>query len=1010
MGQDISNGCSCSCTRTEEVNFGSIGSRPATAGSGYETAGADWANGSRRLFPGGDHAAADDSLDLQAAAKHRVSGSNARISTASTQLASSCNSDCSPETEKRNSLGGKDKKFDFSKEKRISNTSSLGGTTSLASSTLETPFSARSGSIASDISEDNHSDVSDFGSECASEVTVRPRNARRGGICVASLEKHVFQPPSYDKDATTCDRLLEALEGCCIFKAMLSRSELQDLVSAMSLVHVEKGTRIVEQGAAGDALYVVLTGSVDCYLERSQEVQSSDEPKRRLSFITSRADGAIFGEVSVMCSLKRSLSVYARDDVTLARLESEVYQNLVVQEQFRKRERREECLRSVKLLEMLGDEEIAKLADALQVKMFEPGEVIIHQGDMGEDFFIVQSGECVATVRTFDDVQEVKRYSDGDLFGELALLKNAKRAATITATSHVEAMYINRHSFERMLGPLRNLMKSQYLHDPRKLIADFYRPGDHRGPLGSLLKQDLEPEPEIVGASSWFAVFRPCSKDAIAKMLGGFAVGKGLNVKGKSAKKNRLSGFVPFLQIMDNDHKDLIEEMPPQARVRVYYKTQAARDDALGRLIAIRNSMLGEKPFGSSHTILVKDFDKQQDAAVPVDQRLAVDDAYAPKTYGISMPATLLREAYIIQPDLSPLVGWETGRSSEPAFMNLNLDVVCNAQTDPQVVLVQHDEGNPLNPHGLLVAYAEATVKPVVSDFDAFLIASKGFEYNGLCSDQADLMNWSLDKAVEILHSPDEASWTSRWLDILKQEAENGFHPEIPKFGFGDPSSYRLIGDVIAQTAPCGAVRHGAECFNYYFPQELDETYLIVWEGFPDKPWDYKSEQELRRFLIDRVHEGFSFPLNPVWPVRDKGWHEVWEALKESPSAKRNLEAWFPPSSGVVERLDFIRNEFPGGFETCSRSQFFPTVAARADRPSLNREESVAAASVALNLMANRTSGKSPTTKRLREMKQTAYNMLLMVPRRRTSGRRSHGSGRGSQSAGTRTPSPRPDD
>ena len=41
-------------------------------------------------------------------------------------------------------------------------------------------------------------------------------------------------------------------------------------------------------------------------------------------------------------------------------------------------------------------------------------------------------------------------------------------------------------------------------------------------------------------------------KDAIAKMLSGAAVGKGLNVKGKSAKKGVLSGFVPFVQISSN--------------------------------------------------------------------------------------------------------------------------------------------------------------------------------------------------------------------------------------------------------------------------------------------------------------------------------------------------------------------------------------------------------------------------------------------------------------------------
>ena len=57
------------------------------------------------------------------------------------------------------------------------------------------------------------------------------------------------------------------------------------------------------------------------------------------------------------------------------------------------------------------------------------------------------------------------------------------------------------------------------------------------------------------------------------------------------------------------------------------------------------------------------------------------------------------------------------------------------------------------------------------------------------------------------------------------QEAEHrGFHPTIPEFGFGDPTSVRLTEAVVHTTVACGAVRHGAESFNYYFPQELDQA------------------------------------------------------------------------------------------------------------------------------------------------------------------------------------------
>merc|ERR1712183_658854 len=163
---------------------------------------------------------------------------------------------------------------------------------------------------------------------------------------------------------------------------------------------------------------------------------------------------------------------------------------------------------------------------------------------------------------------------------------------------------------------------------------------------------------------------------------------------------------------------------------------------------------------------------------------------------------------------------------------------------------------------------------PVVSDFDTFVVGSKGMAYEPLPRDQADLVLWCLKHTKNILNSLDGDIWTSRWLKVLSEENEKGFHPKLPKYGFGDPTSYRLIDAIVQETSSCGAVRHGAECSNFYFPQELDDEFLAVWHGFPNKPWAYKSEEALREWLLERIAEGYSFPLNPVWPVRDQGWYE----------------------------------------------------------------------------------------------------------------------------------------
>ena len=51
-------------------------------------------------------------------------------------------------------------------------------------------------------------------------------------------------------------------------------------------------------------------------------------------------------------------------------------------------------------------------------------------------------------------------------------------------------------------------------------------------------------------------------------------------------------------------------------------------------------------------------------------------------------------EVYIMGPDLTPVVGWETGRDSEPAFLDMNRHALRGSAagtTDPMVVLYQSD-------------------------------------------------------------------------------------------------------------------------------------------------------------------------------------------------------------------------------------------------------------------------------------------------------------------------------
>lgn len=768
---------------------------------------------------------------------------------------------------------------------------------------LQTMSSAQTGPLFTR-GEESEDEVSELDEEPAEFVS-----GRRGGVSAEATGAHnrVFaewEPPVFEKTPAQRDMLIDVLSECP-FLAGADYDTLSSLADASYIKAFEAGECLHEQGEVGRTGYMLLSGFVTLVKHERKACDGTPRPSTCLSSCSVETahpsregtvatalvePGRFFGEHTMLWGFRRENSAYAQEACVLAKIKRDVFFNLVTRKQMKERSLLESFLRKIPMFDTLDDEMIALTADAVNYQKIDKGEAIIRQGDPGKEIYVVMRGECVATVATgSDDHLEHRRYHQGDRFGELAFLKATVRGATVSAVTDVEVVMLTYSAFKRLFGSLGLVQKEQYMNDPRKTIADFYRPGSRDGPRGVSA-------PDHRGTTHWFAVYRPTSRDAITKMLTKVAVGKGLNIKGKSSKKNHLSGYVPFLQISNNDHKSLIEQSPPDARVKIFYQSAESRKLALQKLLP---HIAG----GAASTDIWEDKRFEQKGQ-----------------FGLNVPEFAVREAYIIEPDISFLMGWETGRQSEPAFMDMNLHCV-RGTSEPEVVLYQYDQDNCMNPHGLLIGYAESSVKPVVSDFDTFTVGSKGMSYEPLAPDQCQLANWSLDNTLEILQSPGTSAWNTRWLDVLRRAAEEGFHPEVPKYGFGDVTSVKLIKAVVDATMESGAVRHGSECFNFGFPQEMDPEYLVVWEGYDDaqngKPWQYVLPGDLQKFLIDRIEEGFRFPINPVWAVRDQGWYEVYEKLKVQTNGSDGdgtFRSWFPRNSGLQEKIEAMHQQFPQGF------------------------------------------------------------------------------------------------
>jgi len=230
------------------------------------------------------------------------------------------------------------------------------------------------------------------------------------------------------------------------------------VIDAMQEKVVEANTKLIEQGDDGDVLYVVQEGQMDCYKK---------QPDGEDKLVKECKAGDAFGELALLYNCPRAASVKAHDRCVLWQLDRETFNHIVRNSACKRRERYEEFLKSVPILKSMEAYEMSSMCDALQTVTFKQGETIVKQGDTGDTFFILEEGECRVDKVYVQNTpaQEVMQYKSGDYFGELALLMNEPRAASVIASTDCRLLTLSRRTFKMLLGPLEDILKrnaSQY--------------------------------------------------------------------------------------------------------------------------------------------------------------------------------------------------------------------------------------------------------------------------------------------------------------------------------------------------------------------------------------------------------------------------------------------------------------------------------------------------------------------------------------------------------------------
>ncbi|TPP62688.1 cAMP-dependent protein kinase type I-beta regulatory subunit [Fasciola gigantica] len=286
-----------------------------------------------------------------------------------------------------------------------------------------------------------------FSPSCSLGLT--KRRSRRGAVSgevyteedAASYVKKVVP-----KDYKTMTALSKAIAKNVLF-SHLDEMERSDIFDAMFPVHRNPGDVIIQQGDEGDNFYIIDQGEVDIFLNNE--------------YSSTIGEGGSFGELALIYGTPRAATVKAKNEVKLWGIDRDSYRRILMGSTIRRRKMYQEFLSRVPILDNLDQWERLTVADALEPVRFEDGEVVVRQGEPGDDFFIITEGTAKVLQKPSESVEpvEVGKLRPSDYFGEIALLLDRPRAATVVAQGPLRCVKLDRKRFERVMGPCSDILK-----------------------------------------------------------------------------------------------------------------------------------------------------------------------------------------------------------------------------------------------------------------------------------------------------------------------------------------------------------------------------------------------------------------------------------------------------------------------------------------------------------------------------------------------------------------------
>lgn len=281
-----------------------------------------------------------------------------------------------------------------------------------------------------------------------------------------TIDRATFRQVITEQQLANQEEFRAALDSIPLLTEYLTPEQRDLIVGSMQVLTVRAGQRIVRKGDYGDVCYFIRSGTVECANIGGQGLGKIE-----------LGPGQHFGERALITDEPRAADVTTLTDTVLLVVDRRAFnEHLGPLRSIMDETMKGRVVEAVPVLQQLPKGLRSRIISKFEILQFADQEVIVHEGDIGDRFYVVRSGTvevlsaelqaagCGVDSPSGSMVSDGSSISvsslgihiatlyEGDWFGEMALLNNEPRSASCVAQGDVECFALSFEVFKLMRG------------------------------------------------------------------------------------------------------------------------------------------------------------------------------------------------------------------------------------------------------------------------------------------------------------------------------------------------------------------------------------------------------------------------------------------------------------------------------------------------------------------------------------------------------------------------------